>query len=136
MEAGRGAYLCAELVDGLHVGGLHGDGADLLAGAADGALDADLDDLTADDLALLADLDADGAAEGLSERLGLAHLEGEDLAGGDLGEGSVLSEGLGDAHGDGRLAGTGLTGEQHDTAGNLTVLDHAGDDAGGLVTGD
>jgi len=95
----------------------------------------DLDDLSLDDLGLLLYAHADGLTEGLGERLGLGHLEGEDFAGCDHGEGGFEAEGLGHAHGDGGLAGARLAGEEDRTAGNLSVFNHAEDDSGGLASG-
>lgn len=46
-----------------------------------------------------------------------------------------MAKGLGEAHGDGSLAGAGLAGEEDGTAGNLAVFDHLEDDAGGLAGG-
>jgi hypothetical protein len=77
-------------------------------------------------------LDADGAAEGLRERLRLGHLHGENLRGGHHGEGRLLAQRLGHAHGDRRLAGARLPGQQHTTPRDLAVLDHLGDHARSL----
>ena len=67
----------------------------------------------------------------LGERLCLAHLQRVDLAAGHGGEGCVGAEGLGHAHGDGRLAGAGDAGNEDGPARNLALLHHFYNDAGG-----
>lgn len=129
-------HLRAQVVHGLHLRRLERELAGLGGGAGDGgAVDLDLDDFPFDDLSLLLDADAYGLAEGLGEGLGLGHLEGEELAAGDHGEGGFEAEGLGHAHGDGGLAGAGLAGEEDGAAGDLAVADHLEDDTGGLAGG-
>ena len=124
-------HLLSEVVDGLHLGGLERELADLGAGAGGGPIDLDLDHLALDDLGLLLDAHADGAAKGLRERLGLAHLEREDLAARYAREGRVLAERLGHAHGDRGLAGARLAGDEERAARYLALLDHLEYEAGG-----
>lgn len=99
------------------------------------AVDLDLHDLALDHFGFLLDPHPDGLPERLHEGLGLGHLEGEELAAGEHGEGGLEAEGLGHAHGDGGLAGAGLAGEEDGAAGYLAVPDHLEDDAGGLAGG-